>query len=501
MIGEEMKQFWKLNKGKRVQFVRERASKLARLRLVAIVESSDDAIIGKDLDGIITDWNVGAERLFGYSADEVIGKPISLLIPPECADEFAEIKDKIKRGERVNHHETRRQKKDGTRVAVSLTVSPIIDTKNRIIGATTIARDMTDRKRTERERRESEDLLRMATQSGKMLAYAWDAATDEIVRSEGVRQILGENEGTHTTGKHIMNTIPAEDREKLIAAMAQLSPEKPFLRIKYRMVRSDGNVIWVDRNSRAYFDENGRMLRIIGMLADITDRVRAEEALANVNRRLIEAQELERKRIARELHDNTNQRLALLAVGIDQLKSTIPLQNADIRVRVDQIHKMTMEISNDIQALSHELHSSRLEYLGLALAMRGFCKEFGDKHKVGIKFDSDGMPPTVPQEISLCLFRVMQEGLQNALKHSGVRSFEVKLHGSPTEIRLTIRDSGEGFEPELVKATQGLGLIGMRERVKLVKGTISITSSPQSGTEINVHIPLSEECYSESATA
>jgi signal transduction histidine kinase len=131
--------------------------------------------------------------------------------------------------------------------------------------------------------------------------------------------------------------------------------------------------------------------------------------------------------------------------------------------------------------------------------MKGFCKEFGDKHKVEIDFDSEGIPSGVPPEVSLCLFRVMQEGLQNALKHSGVKVFAVKLHGSPTEIQLTVRDSGMGFDPELAKDTQGLGLVSMQERVRLVKGRISITSRPQAGTEINVRVPLSAGAQTEQA--
>jgi signal transduction histidine kinase len=157
---------------------------------------------------------------------------------------------------------------------------------------------------------------------------------------------------------------------------------------------------------------------------------------------------------------------------------------------MDELGKRTSEISAGVQSLSHELHSSKLEYLGLVSAMRGFCKEFSEKHKVEVAFASEGIPPTVPPEISLCLFRVMQEGLQNAVKHSGVRFFEVELRGSPTDIQLTVRDSGVGFDPELIKDTPGLGLVSMQERVRLVKGAILITSRPLSGTEINVRVPL-----------
>jgi signal transduction histidine kinase len=158
---------------------------------------------------------------------------------------------------------------------------------------------------------------------------------------------------------------------------------------------------------------------------------------------------------------------------------------------MDELGKRTSDISAVVQSLSHELHSSRLEYVGLVSAIKGFCREFGDKHKVKVAFESEGVPPAVPQEVSLCLFRVMQEGLQNALKHSGVRFFEVKLHGSPAEIHLTVRDSGVGFDSELAKDTKGLGLISMQERVRLVKGRISMTSKSGSGTEIDVRVPLS----------
>jgi signal transduction histidine kinase len=131
--------------------------------------------------------------------------------------------------------------------------------------------------------------------------------------------------------------------------------------------------------------------------------------------------------------------------------------------------------------------------------MKSFCKELGGKHQVEIDFSSEGIPSDVPPEISLCLFRVMQEGLHNALKHSGVRFFEVKMHGSPAEIQLTVRDLGKGFDPELAKDTPGLGLVSMQERVRLVKGTISITSRPGAGTVINVRVPVSAGKQTEQA--
>jgi len=467
--------------------------------------------------------------------------------------------------------------------------------------------------------RKSEERLRLAVQAGKMFAYEWDAATDVIVRSAESAQILGVDDTAHLSGQQMLVKVHPDDRESLTTAMAELTPEKPHLEIAYRLVRPDGRVIWLQRNSRAHFDQQGRMLRIVGMVADVTarklaetelalanDRLRlamqsgksvawdwdiksgrdswfgdlrtvfgiptdsyighvedfrrrvhpedqdmvwnaandalkghkpytvefrilwpdgtvrwveatgkfyyspdgeairmlgmdvditerklAEEALTAMRRSLIEAQEQERTRIARDLHDDTSQRLALLAVAIDQLKRDLPNATVEIVGLVEKLRKETSEISKDIQALSHELHSPRLEYLGLAAAMRGFCKEFSEHQRVEIDFRSQDLPSPVPAEISLCLFRVLQEALHNSAKHSGAQRFEVRLWGASGEIHFTVSDAGAGFDLETALKSRGLGLTSMQERLQLVKGTFSIDSKPQRGTTIHARVPLS----------
>ena len=168
----------------REHLVREQAAMEARLRFATIMESSDDAIIGTDMSGLITDWNQGAERQYGYAAGEVIGKPIHLLMPPDRGVNCTKIMEEVKRGVRVKHYETARQKKDGTLVEVSLTGSPIVAPDGRIVGLSSIERDITERKRQEAILRNSEERFRLAAHAGNMFAYEWDAATDVIVRSE-----------------------------------------------------------------------------------------------------------------------------------------------------------------------------------------------------------------------------------------------------------------------------------------------------------------------------
>ena len=204
---------------------------------------------------------------------------------------------------------------------------------------------------------------------------------------------------------------------------------------------------------------------------------------------MIEAQEQERTRIGRELHDDIGQRLAMLAIALEQLQESRALP-AEVRSHVDELKKQTSEVAADIQSLSHELHSAKLEYLGITAAMRGFCKEFGEQQKVEIDFETHDLPSSVPPDISLCFFRILQEALHNSAKHSGVKHFEVRLWGASDEMHLTVGDSDMGFYREAAKASRGLGLVSMEERVKLVNGTLSIESKLQSGTTIHARVPL-----------
>ena len=203
---------------------------------------------------------------------------------------------------------------------------------------------------------------------------------------------------------------------------------------------------------------------------------------------MIESQEQERSRIGRELHDDINQRLALLAVELDRLD-----QSGSTKDLYDTLRKFkgrVMEIATDVQTLSHQLHSSKLEYLGLAAAAKSYCREISEMHNVRIDFTQSRVPRNLPEEVALCLFRVLQEALQNAVKYSGTDHFEVDLCGTSGYLRLAVRDSGRGFNVEEAMMGKGLGLVSMRERVSLVNGTIAIKSRPSAGTEITVHVPL-----------
>jgi signal transduction histidine kinase len=198
---------------------------------------------------------------------------------------------------------------------------------------------------------------------------------------------------------------------------------------------------------------------------------------------------VQKYRIAQKLHEGIGQRLVVLLFDLEELSSD-SLNGADAPSRIDVVVKQSSEILNDIQILPHELHSPSLEYFGIAVAIKHFCQKFSQQNGVEIDFKSDGLPEFLPQPTSLCLFRVVQESLHNAAKHSGVRKFDVQLKGTSDEIHLTVSDCGLGFNPETAKASTGLGLNHLQERLKLVKGSLFIDSQPNRGTTIHARVPL-----------
>ncbi len=251
-------------------------------RLAAIVDSSDDAIIGKNLDGIITSWNKGAEKIYGYSAKEAIGKPISFLIPPGCEDEASELLAKIRSGEPVHHYETMRRRKDGRTIHLSVTISPVRNAEGLIVGASSIGREITEQKRAEELLRESEERYRLAMEATSDGVWDWDLVTDDVYYSPAYFRMLGydpeEFQGKANTWLHL---IHPEDRERALAAnKACIRNQSPSFSVEFRMRSSDGSWRWIlGRGKAVRRDANGHALQMIGTHVDITASKQAEEAL------------------------------------------------------------------------------------------------------------------------------------------------------------------------------------------------------------------------------
>lgn len=246
-------------------------------------------------------------------------------------------------------------------------------------------------------------------------------------------------------------------------------------------------------------------LLIFGLLWQRARKRKAEAALRENERRfrgrLLEAQEEERRRIARELHDDISQKLALLSTELVQANRNVNGSTNVTKDHLAEIQEHCLDIAHDVHSLSHQLHSSKLDYLGVVPAIRGLCNEVSKQYDVSIKFKHENVPARLPQNVSVCLFRVAQEALHNAVKYSGMKQFEVEVRARANEVELVVADAGAGFDVEEATTNRGLGLVSMQERLHLVRGRFSIQSRPGSGTRIVAAAPLSSSPEGTSANA
>jgi PAS domain S-box-containing protein len=456
-----------------------------------LFEQASLGIAVEDLEGTLLLVNPALCSMLGYKDNELCGMNCSQFANPEDSlDDWALFEQLRSRAIDQYSLEKRYVRKDGALLWGRLNVSLLKNTDGGPPVVFAFLEDITDRRRTEDALRASEQRFRLAAYAGKMFSYEWEAATDVVVRSGGYAEMLCTDGGVErTTGQQVLAKVHPDDLETVLTADAALSPQRPDLRVSHRMAGVDGTTIWVERTGRAHFNEEGQLLRIVGMIAEITERKLAEAALADVSRKLVRAQEQERKRIARELHDDVGQRLAMLSVELEQLHLATP-ELPEIRRRLGELQRQSREITTDVQTLSHELHSTRLDYLGPVAAMKALCRDIGEQAKVEIDFTSEDMPAALPPDTALCLFRVLQEALRNSVKHSEGEHIEVRLWGTPDEIHLTVSDQGVGFDTGVAREGRGLGLVSMEERLKLLGGAFSIESQPGRGTTIHARAPL-----------
>jgi PAS domain S-box-containing protein len=371
----------------------------ARALLAAIVDSSDDAIVSKTLNGVITSWNRGAERLFGYSAAEAIGQHIFLIIPDDRRDEEEDVLARLRRGERIDHFETMRRTKDGRLVPVSLTVSPVRDLRGTIIGASKVARDLTER-----------------------------------VVARQARQRAHE-----------------ELEERVQQRTADLASANVALR------------------------------------NEIAERQRVEGERLELMTRLALAQEDERRRIARELHDQLGQQLTALRLTLEMLKSQF-IERPEARVQVETLEKLALQLDQEVAFRVWELRPADLEAVGLQRALTNYVRNWSKHFGIPAQLHtSRSAVERLGLERETMIYRLAQEALNNVAKHARADRVDVVLERSPDHLSLIIEDNGIGFDPPSVETTrQGFGLIGMRERAALAGAEFQIESAAGRGTTVIV---------------
>jgi len=483
--------------------------------LAAIVDSSDDAIVSKNLDGFITSWNEAAERLFGYTAEEAVGQHITLIIPPERRGEETRILEQLRRGERVDHFETVRMRKDGTEFDISVTISPVRDAAGHIIGASKVARDISERKRTERSLSEQARLLDLSTD-----AILVRDAMDRITYWNKAACELYGYEPEEALGRVSHELLCTEFPEPLERIGEHLRRENRWTG-ELTHKRKDGRQLVVVSRWALDRDEQGNQQAVLETNNDVTQQKQTAEALRKSeeqlraladgletqvqartreleqrNRelrerseqlrelwnRLVRIQDEERRHIARELHDSVGQYLAALSMVLDTAKD-----EASGNRRLQEAAQITQTCITEIRTLSHLLHPPLLEEAGLASAVGWYVEGFATRSGIQAKVEIAEPLGQLGEEIDLVLFRVLQESLTNVHRHSGSKTVAIRIGADSQQVWLEIEDQGKGSANGLVRP--GVGIAGMRERVENLAGDFGISSN-QNGTRVRVVLPL-----------
>jgi PAS domain S-box-containing protein len=488
-----------------------KAAEAMRSRLAAIVESSDDAIVAKDLNGIITAWNSSAERIFGYTETEVLGKPITIIIPPELHAQEADILHRLRAGERIEHFETVRITKAGERVLVSLTVSPVRDSTGKIVGASKIARDVTRIRRIEQALLESEQRMRFCLEAANIGTWDWDIESGTVRWSENKEKINGLLPGSFPGNfAACLEGVHDEDRLGVSEAVQRALESAGECHVEYRQVRADGSLGWMEAHGKVLCDASGRPQRMIGVCRDISEHKFSEQALRDareqlearveertceldqaqqrlriLSARLLQMQDDERRRIARELHDTAGQILVALNLNLVPVEEELRKTNSGLVRPITESLRLVEELSRDLRTMSHLLHPPLLDEAGLKSAVRWYVEGFAERSKIEVDLRLDPGLGRLPAELETAMFRIVQECLTNIHRHSGSSFASIAITREEHSATIEIRDRGKGM-PMPMRA--GVGIQGMGERVRQLGGHLEIDSG-SGGTRVTAIFP------------
>jgi PAS domain S-box-containing protein len=474
---------------------RRAAERRSETRNGAILRAMPDLMFVMSRDGVYLDYHARDHRDLFVPPEQFLGKTIYDVMPPDLAEILGAAVASVHAGDEPKVVEYSLQMPDGERFFETRMVAGDGDQ------VLSIVRETTDQKRAERRLRVNEARYALATAAAGVGVWEWAVETDELVIDPEVLRLLGYQHTTSPGATFNWTQIvhPHDQEQTKAAARDCLNGRSPRFDVEHRVLRKDGSILWFHTCGTATRPKDGAGQRMIGTFADVTDRRRAEESLRaseatlrssyqeiqDLAGRLIAGQEMERKRLARELHDDLSQKLALLSIEVDLMRQAV----GDSVPAAVGISERVTNISNDVHSLSHRLHPFKLEALGLVEAIRALCADMSKQYGLDVEFVTDAMPARLAPDLSLCLFRIAQEGLHNVVKHSGATGAWLHLSASATEISLQIADCGNGFVPADHVRT-GLGLISMRERINFVGGRLAIRSLPGFGTRIGVRAPL-----------
>jgi len=346
----------------------------------------------------------------------------------------------------------------------------------------------------------TEESISLAADAADLRCWVHDVVTDQIWATRTGRNMLGWLPSRPVSFEQIMERVHPDDRDSVRRAWQRSREDRSDYEVEFRLVVPGGvDMRWVAVRGRCEFDQDGKPLRVRGVTIDITKRRQAEEAARELSGRLISAQEEERSRLARELHDDVTQRLALLA--IDAGRGERNLASAAGGTAMRAMREGLIRLSEDVHALAYRLHPSILEDLGLIAALKTECERFGRVASIPVGVKAQEVPEPLPHAVALCLYRIAQEALRNVGRHARASAVQVSLRGLDGGVQLAVRDNGAGFDPAQQRDRPSLGHASMRQRIYQLNGEFEVESAPGHGTTVLAWVPLKEEQSEPSARA
>lgn len=432
----------------------------------------------------------------GRPRDEVAGQAILDVLGQEGYKVIRPYIEKVVSGERVEYEERVTYRGIGPRW-VHAVYEPTRGDDQTVDGWIAVVTDITDRHEAEERRRESEERFRAIFFQAAVGIAQTSIDGRWLLLNDRFCEILGYSQEELLEKTFIDITYPDDREASLDASRKFLAGEISSWSSQKRYIRKDGATVWARLFVSLVRDQRNQAQYFVSVVEDITKEIQAQHALQQSRQqlralagRLINAQEDERKRIARELHDDLSQKLALLAFDTGSLVSAPPPSVEEMKDPLRILQKRAVQLSQDVRQISHRLHPSILEDLGLPPALNELCEEFSTREGIEVLFEEKAVPQALPVEIASCLYRVAQEALHNVSKHARASEIHLKISGSPGGIQLYIRDNGAGFDSQAALSRPGLGIVSMKERVMLVQGEFSVHSEPGQGTEVVVFVPL-----------
>jgi PAS domain S-box-containing protein len=354
-------------------------------------------------------------------------------------------------------------------------------------GAVVTHLDITERKRSEMAVRESEERFRRMADALPVAIWMCDAEGGNYYSNRKWLETTGRT-SEDEAGSGWLDVVHPDDVAACERAFLDAVGRRAPFSLEFRVRRHDGQYRWLVSTGVPRYGADGAFHGYVGGSVDLTERKDAEQSQRDLNRRLMVAQDQERRRIARELHDHLSQQLALLAIELQQLAARPPKSTAALAPAIADAWRRTTEIASDVHAISHRLHPSKMEALGLVATIQGHCRDVS-RQNLTVRFEAQNVPSDLPPDRALGLFRVVEEGLSNVTRHSGATEAQVTLRASDADLVLRIADNGRGFSED-GPARAGLGLVSMRERVEALDGALSVVSTPGVGTIVEARMPL-----------